>query len=137
MSDSTKFRNAMSSSTKLLQQDQHDQALRIVDEEIAEAVCIGENSWVCTLCHHAAIIARFTNNLDLAKHYYEQSLASNPESVNALYGLATVYRDQRQPEVAKEYAMRCYDALMRDDSDILKAHLLESLSKDWPDVARR
>jgi tetratricopeptide (TPR) repeat protein len=124
----------MSGSTKLLQQDKNDEALRILDEAIAEAACDGDNSWVRTLCHHAAVIAKFTENLDMAKHYYEQSLISNPENAQALYGLARVYQDQGQPEVAKKYAKRCYDALMQDDSDILKPHLLESLSKGWPDI---
>lgn len=137
MSDLTKFRSAMSASTKLLQQDKDDEALRILDEAIEEAVCDGDKSWVRTLCHHAAIIAAHNENLDLAKHYYEQSLTSNPENAPALYGLARVYRDQGQPEVAKKYAKRCYDALMRDDTDILKAYLLESLSTDWPEVTRR
>jgi Tfp pilus assembly protein PilF len=89
------------------------------------------------LCHHAAVIARFIGNLDLAKHYYEQSLASNPENATALCGLARVYRDKGQPEVARTYAKRCHDALMRDDSDILKPHLLESLSVSWPEVTRK
>jgi tetratricopeptide (TPR) repeat protein len=137
MPESTKFRSAMNDSTKLLQQDKNDEALRIVDEAIAEAVRDGDNSRVCTLCHHAAIIAGFTENQDLAKHYYEQSLTSNPENAQALYGLARASRDQEQPEVAKKYAKRCYDALMRDDSEILKAYLLESLSKDWPGVVRK
>jgi Tfp pilus assembly protein PilF len=80
----------MSASTKLLQQDKNDEALRILDEAIEEAVRDGDKSWVRTLCHHAAIIAEFTENLDLAKHYYEQSLASNPENAQTLYGLARV-----------------------------------------------
>jgi tetratricopeptide (TPR) repeat protein len=137
MPDPTKFRSAMSASTKLLQQDKNNQALGMVDEAIEEAVRDGDNSWVRTLCHHAAIIARFTENLDLAKYYYEQSLASNPENAQALYGLARVYRDQGRPEVARIFAKRCHDALMRDDTDILKPHLLESLSTDWPEVTRR
>jgi tetratricopeptide (TPR) repeat protein len=127
----------MSASTKLLQQDKDDEALRILDEAIEEAVRDGDKSWVRTLCHHAAIIAALNENLDLAKHYYEQSLTSNPENAPALYGLARAYRDQGQPEVARTYAKRCYDALMRVDTDILKPHLLESLSMGWPEVTRR
>ena len=135
MSDSTKFRNAITNSARLAEQDDYGRALEVVDEAIAEAVQLGENSWVKTLCHHGAVIARHIENLELAKRYYEQSLASNQENSRALYGLASVAREQGDLKAAKQYAVRCYQALTQNDEDVLREHWLDLLLKNWPEVA--
>ena len=137
MSDAIKFRDAMSSSTRLLQEDQYQQALTVLDEAIPEAARAGQNIMVCTLCHHAAVIAGFMENLELAKHYYKQSLASDPENSRALYGLATISADQGDHETAKQYAARCYHALTQNDEDNLRKSLMDLLLKNWPEVAEK
>ena len=101
-------------------------------------VCAGVDhkvSWIRTLCHHAAIVSRFTKNFASAQHYYEESLAADPENARALYGLATVALDQGQLEIAKQYATRCRTATLWSDDEILKQGLLDLLVKHWPDIA--
>jgi tetratricopeptide (TPR) repeat protein len=125
-----RYRDALSASARLSSEDR-DGALRLVDEAIALAISEQENRWVLTLCHHAALISNFLGKSELVKSYYQQSLAFNPENPRALYGLATVAREQGELELAKEYAARCHRALM-DGDDFLKDVQLEMLLKHWP-----
>jgi len=128
-----RYRDAMSASTKLMQQDKNEEALRLLDDAIAVAMSDNENLWVLTLSHHAAVISNFLGNLGLVKRYYQQSLSFNPENPRALLGLANVSKEQGEPELAKSYAARCYKALV-DGGDFLKDPLLEMLLSKWPEV---
>jgi tetratricopeptide (TPR) repeat protein len=105
-----------------------------VDDAIAIAIREQENHWVLTLSHHAAVISNFLGNLEQVKHYYQQSLSFNPENPRALLGLANVLKEQGEPELAKSYAARCHKSLMHGD-DFLKDARLETLLKEWPDIA--
>ena len=135
MPDSSQFRDAMTNSARLLQEDDYAGALRVVDNALAQAVGVGASRWVKILCHHAAIISEFNGDVELAKRYYEQSLAVNPENLRAFYGLARLSREQGAAEAAKQYAARCYRALMRNDDDMLSQGWLELLLKNWPELA--
>jgi hypothetical protein len=70
------------------------------------------------------------------KHYYQQSLSFSSENPRALLGLANVARKQGEPKLAKDYATRCYKALM-DGDDFLRDARLERLLKQWPDIAEQ
>src|SRR5271170_5422485 len=109
------YRDAMSSSVRLVEQDDNEEALRLLDGAIARAISENENRWVLTLSHHAAVISNFLGNLTLVKQYYEKSLEFNPENPRALEGLADVAQEQDELELAKEYASRCYIALIEGD----------------------
>jgi hypothetical protein len=50
--------------------------------------------------------------------------------------LANVSKEQGEPEWAKDYAARCYKALM-DGDDFLKDARLETLLNEWPGVAEQ
>jgi Tfp pilus assembly protein PilF len=88
-----RYRDAMSASTRLMQQDDNEGALRVLDDAIAMAVREQENQWVLTLSHHAAVISNFLGNLERVKHYYQQSLSFNPENPRALLGLAKAAKE--------------------------------------------
>ncbi len=85
MTDENQFRFAITGSLKLVEQGEHAEALKLLDDAIGQAKRDQNVSWIRTLCHHAAIVARFTENLTAAQHYYEESLASDPENARALY----------------------------------------------------
>jgi Tfp pilus assembly protein PilF len=68
------------------------------------------------------------------KHYYKQSLASDPDNPRAWYGLASVALEQGETEMAKQYAIRCHAALVQSEDGVIKPGLLELLAKHWPDV---
>jgi len=128
----------MTGSLRLVEQGEHAEALKLLDDAIAQAKCGQNVSWIRTLCHHAAIVAKFTENLTAAQHYYEESLASDPENARALYGLATVALDQGQLEIARQYAKRSHAAILRrNDDEVLKQGLLDLLLKHWPDIAEK
>jgi tetratricopeptide (TPR) repeat protein len=107
------FRDAISSSARLLLEDKYPEALKVLDKAIAEAIRERQTLWIPTLCHVAANASYFMGDLQLRKDYYEQSLASAPENPRALYGLAKVAREQGQPEIARQYAVRCHKAISR------------------------
>jgi tetratricopeptide (TPR) repeat protein len=129
------YRDAMTASTKLMQQNDNEEALRLLDDAIAMAISENENRWVLTLGHHAAVISNFLGNFSRVKHYYQKSLEFNPENPRALAGLADVAQEQGELELAKEYATRCHKALAEGD-DFLKDARLETLLKKWPELAR-
>src|SRR5437879_3066014 len=129
------YRDAMGSSARLTQQGDNEEALRLLDGAIARAISENENRWVLTLSHHAAVISNFLGNCSQVKHYYEKSLAFNPENPRALSGLADVAKEQGELELAKQYAARCYKALIEGD-DFLKKERLATLLKKWPDVSQ-
>ncbi|HEV3210241.1 MAG TPA: hypothetical protein VGY91_08240 [Chthoniobacterales bacterium] len=131
-----RYKDAVTSSTKLSQQGDNDEALRLLDGAIMTASKENDRQWVLTLSHHAAVISNFLGNLSRVKHYYQQSLAFNPENPRALSGLADVAKQEGELELAKEYAARCYKALIKGD-DFLKKERLETLLKKWPDVSQR
>ena len=137
MAEENRFRVAITSSLDLVESGEHGQALKLLDDSIAEAKRANNVLWIRTLCHHAATVSRFTDNLASAQHYYEESLASDPENARALYGLATVALDQGQLEIAKHYATRCHTAILRCDDEILKQGLLDLLVKHWPDITKK
>jgi len=112
-----------------VERGEHGKALKLLDDSIAEAKRDHDVSWIRTLCHHAALVSRFNENLTSAQHYYEESLASDPENARALYGLAAVALDQGQLEIAKQYATRCHTAILQCDDEILKQGLLDLMVK--------
>ena len=63
------YRDAMSSSARLAQQGDDEEALRLLDGAIARAISENENRWVLTLSHHAAVISNFLGNWSQVKHY--------------------------------------------------------------------
>jgi Tfp pilus assembly protein PilF len=125
-------RDAMDAAARLSLED-GDKALRLLDDAIALAITEQENRWVLTLSHHAAVISNFLGDLSRVKRYYQQSLAFNPENPGALSGLADVAKEEGERELAKEYAARCYKAVMEGE-DFLKDARLETLLKKWPEV---
>ena len=108
-------------------------ALRLLDEAIAEAVGKDWKRSIQTLCHHAAVLCRFSDSLPLRKHYYELSLRHNPGSYRALYGLATVALDEGQTDVARQYAKQACDAIIASD-DVLADRWLDLIRTRWPDI---
>lgn len=88
-----------------------------------------------TLCHHAAIISKFLRDQQLVENYYKQSLAFVPENPEALYGLAEVAQERGELTTARQYAARCYKAIIQGDDEMMKQGLLDLVMKHWPEVA--
>ena len=131
-----RLKNAVSGSLKLWDSGEHQGALQLLDDSIAEAIEEGENSWVSALSHHAAILCGLKPDQRLVKHYYELSLTHNPENPMALYGLAKVALEGSEPQIAKEFATRCYRAILQGNDEVMKQGLLDLVLLHWPEVGK-
>ncbi len=132
-----RFKAAMTNSLAVVERGEPVDALKLLDEALADAVRERDVLWIRTLCHHAAVVSRFTENWASSQRYYEQSLASDPENARALYGLAAVALDESDPVTARQYATRCRASLLQTDDGILKQGLLDLIAKNWPDLLEK
>jgi tetratricopeptide (TPR) repeat protein len=137
MTEINQFRQAMTSSTKLMREGLNEQALGLLDEAIVEAVRQQDILWIRMLSRHASVVANFLGNFHLERQYHEQSLAVSPEDPLALYGLAKVALKLGELEVAQQHAKKCYEAILRSDNEIVKQGLTDLVLKNWPEVARK
>lgn len=133
MDELSYVRNAVDGSLSLMEANDFAAALALLDEAITEAARRGWNRSIQTLCHHAAVLCRFSEDLPLRKHYYELSLRHNPGSHRALYGLATIALDEGQTALARQYAKQAYDAIVASD-DPIAPQWLDLMRIHWPDI---
>ena len=137
MTTDNRFRGVITKSVELEKRGEHAPPMELLDEAIAAAIADGDVRRIRTLCHHAAIISRFTENRASARQYYEQSLAADPENARALYGLASIALDEGDPVTARQYATRCRTSVFRSDDEILKQGLLDLIAMNWPELAEK
>jgi hypothetical protein len=130
MTEILDLKTAVNGSIKLLDSAGLLAALKLLDAAIDEAVRQGWMRSVPTLCHHAALLCNFVENLPLCRHYYELPLLHSPGNYRALYGLTG------QTGPAKQYAKQSYDAIMASD-DSLAHSWLDLIEKDWLDLISR
>jgi len=67
-------REVMRDSLELLKKGQKEEALRLLDAAITEAIRNNHNSWIRTLCQYAAAIALSMRDRQRQIHYEEQAL---------------------------------------------------------------
>jgi len=107
-----------------------------MDEVIAEALKEGDDLTLSVLIDHAALLNGVKRDLSLVKHYYGQVLTSSPENARALYALADVAMEDGQIEIAKQYAKKCHQAILRSGDNKTKQDLLELVVERWPEIAQ-
>lgn len=117
-----------------LSKGQQEEALRLVDTAIIEAMKEGDDSSVQVLVNHAALLNGVKRDLSLLKHYYEKYLTYSPENPRALYGLADIALKDGHAGNAKTYAKRCYEALLKSNNQKVKKDLLDLVVERWPEV---
>jgi hypothetical protein len=132
-----RLHNALMGSSKLSGSGQHEEALRLMDEVIAEAIKERDELTALVVIDHAALLNGVKPDRSLAKHYYERFLAYSPESPRVLYELADIAMEDGQIDVAKEYAKRCHQAILQSGSDKIKQDLLDLVLERWPEVAAK
>lgn len=133
-----RINNALVDSLKLSASGQPQEALRLLDEVIAEAMREGEELWAFIFIDHAAVLsARGQPDRSLRKRYYEQYLTYRPENPRALYGLADVAMEDGQTETAKLYAKRCHQALLETEDKIAKKDLFDLVLERWPELSSK
>jgi Tfp pilus assembly protein PilF len=133
MSELEQLRLAINGSSEHWKAGEHEKAMKLLDDAITTAIKENNGSSIRALSHHAAVMANSVGDLRRVRHYYEQSLLYNPENPKALYGLARVSAEEGKPELAKRYATRCHEAVLRSDDEVDRG-LLELIVKQWPEL---
>jgi hypothetical protein len=128
-------KRAVLGSLDLSMQGHHEQALHLMDDVIAEAIREGEELWAFTLIRHAEILSTRAGqpHFSLLKHYYQRYLTYSPENPRALYALADVAMEEGEIEVAKQYARRCHQSLLRTTDEVAKRDLFDLVLERWPE----
>ncbi len=135
MAEDDQIRAALKKSLEFSRVGEMETALDIVDVAIAAAITENQIPWVVTLSHHAAVLCDVAGDIMRKKRYYEQSLSFQPENAMALYGLANVALKQGETDVARQYAARCYQAIVQSNDPMLKAGLLDLVVMQFPELA--
>jgi Tfp pilus assembly protein PilF len=131
-----RLHNALVDSSKLSGLGQQQAAFRLMDEVIAEAMNEGDELTALVVIDHAATLNGAGRDRSLAKQYYEQFLTASPESPRVLYELANDEMENGQTEIAKQYAKRCHQAILRSDNEKIKNDLLDLVLQRWPELAK-
>jgi hypothetical protein len=127
--------NALLSTLRLSGSGQLQEALQIMDELIAEAISGGDGSTALVLIGHAALLNDNGRDRSLVKLYYDRFLTQNPENARVLYESADEAMEDGQIELAKLYAKRCHNALLKSDDAKLRKDLFDLVLERWPEVA--
>ena len=106
-----------------------------MDEVITEAMKEGDDLTLFTLIDHAALLNGMGRDRFVVKRYCEQYLAHSSENPRALYGLADVAMEDGQTDLAKQYAKRCLQAILRSKDAKIKQDLLDLVLERWPEAA--
>lgn len=130
-----RLHKALVDSLKLSGSGQHQEALRLMDEVIAEAIKEGDELTAIVVIQHTAILNGAGPDRPFAKQYFERFLSSNPESPRVLYELADDAMKDGETEIAKQYAKRCYKAILQSDNDKIKSDLLDLVLERWPELS--
>ena|SRR5579862_2330828 len=132
-----RLHNALIDSLNLSGSGQHQEARRLMEDIIAEAIKEGDELTALVVIDHTAMLNSDGRDRSLAKHYYEQFLTSSPDSTRMLYESANAAMEDGQIEIAKQYAKRCHQAVLRSDDKKIKRDLLDLVLERWPEVADR
>lgn len=128
--------SAMVRSTHLWRLGDRTQALKLLDDSIAEAARKNQTDWARGLSRHAALMCRLDGDLLSARLYSEQALTYGSDNPTALLGMATILLEQGEGEFAREYAAKCYDISLRGGTELDRSRI-ELIIRLWPELDTR
>ena len=128
-------REVLRQSVELLKSGKREEARKLLDPAIAEAIRFDHSGWALILCRHAAVISRLMGDRERQIHYEEQALAFAPDYSFAAYNFAQLLLSDGQLLRAEHYAAEAYRQSIPqttgDDRDLIAAIL-----RQWPNVAQ-
>lgn len=130
-----RLRDPLMNSLKLAGSGQYQEAMQLMDGVIAEAIKEGDELTAGIVIRHAALLNGSERDRSLEKHYYEQFLTACPDSPRILYESADTAMEEGHVDLAKQYAKRCYRAVLSKDNEKIKRDLLDLVLERWPDVS--
>jgi tetratricopeptide (TPR) repeat protein len=133
MNELDQLKRIIQRSHELSKSGRAEEALALLDYSLSQAIREKREMWIRLLSRHAAVISDLMGDLQRVRHYYQQSLASDPNDVAALYGLAEALHRHGETELAKQYAFKCYHAVQQGQDEAHRA-LVEMILAVWPDL---
>jgi hypothetical protein len=128
--------HAMRQSLDLTRTGQPEEALRVIDEAIAEANKENRSMLVGTLCRHAALLAHAMGDVSREIHYEEQALPhTNTNDYRfALYNFAQLLLRGGQVGRAECCAMEAHKLALAQETEADR-DLVAAILKQWPNLA--
>jgi len=130
------WKDGIDPSTNLWNKGQTQDALRLLDTLIVRAKQENRVSWIRILSGYAAFLAETTNDLTLARHYYEQVFSYGPTNAFSLYLLADLSDREGRNDLAQGYAAKAY-ALVAHSQDEADRDLVQALARRWPEAKKQ
>ena len=126
--------HAMQQSVALVRDGQPDEALRVLDEAIAQATDEERGMWVGTLCRHAAVLALAMGDVRREIRYAEQALPHADDERFALYNFAQLLLRGGEVDRAARYANKAHQLALEQGTEADR-DLVAALRKQWPNLA--
>jgi tetratricopeptide (TPR) repeat protein len=120
---------------ELVRLDDYEGALKLVDDATAEP-SLDRNGIMGSLIPVASVVARIIGDLDLARRYCEQRVASDPGNAMALYELADCLALQGKSAEANKVARQSY-ALSLAQGTAQGQSLAELIEHRFPKIKAR
>jgi hypothetical protein len=133
MADLDLLKDTIGQSSELWRRGQPQEALKLLDDCIAGAKRQKLDLWIKILSMHASVICESIGDLGLVRRYCEQVLACEPDNALALFKLAEALFQQRQTDLAKNFAAKSY-ALVANSTTVFHRGLGELLTVKWPEI---
>ncbi len=114
---------------------QEDQALKVLDDAIAEALHENRHIWLSILCSHAAVLSRHIGDRGREIHYREVALPLAKDYRFAAYNFAQLLLSDGQFALAEQYAAEAYTLSITQTTEADR-DLVAAIVKQWPNVAQ-
>jgi hypothetical protein len=126
--------HAMRQSLDLAGEGHSEEALRVLDDSIAEANEEKRGMWVGTLCRHAAVLAHAMGDVRREIQYAEQALPHADNERFALYNFAQLLLRGGEVARAEHYAKKAHQLALAQGTEADR-DLVAALRKQWPNLS--
>jgi hypothetical protein len=126
--------HAMRQSLDLARDRQPEEALRILDDVIAQANEEKRGMWVGTLCRHAAVLAHAMGDIHREIQYAEQALPHADDHRFALYNFAQLLLRGGEVARAERYSREAHKLALAQGTETDR-DLIAAIRKQWPNLS--
>jgi tetratricopeptide (TPR) repeat protein len=126
--------HAMRQSLDLARDRQPEEALRILDDVIAQANEEKRGTWVGTLCRHAAVLAHAMGDIRREIQYAEQALPHADDHRFALYNFTQLLLRSGEVARAERYAREAHKLALAQGTETDR-DLIAAIRKQWPNLS--
>jgi hypothetical protein len=124
----------MRQSLDLAKEGQQEEALRILDDAIAQATEEKGGMWVRTLCRHAAVLAHAMGDIRREIQYAEQALPYADDHRFACYNFAQLLLRGGEVTRAERYAREAHKLALAQGTEADR-DLIAAIRLQWPNLS--